>query len=274
MSASGLKHVLKTRTYKERSQPSDRRHLGILEKKKDYRLRAKDYHKKEDALKKLREKAAFKNPDEYYFNMAHTRVEGGVHRKREAEQPTADDLRAFKREDQGYLMVKQTAEAKKIERLRATLHMLDVPMQNRHTVFADDEASALAIEAAGRGSTPAELVGAAPLLRRHVPGPSTSTATAAADAADVEDAGSDASESAPKRGKPAVSRKQHAKLAKARDAQYRELEQRVERHTKMGRALQRIGIEKALLGKGPRKKLAPTADAPQKQFKFRQRRKK
>ena len=37
--------------------------------------RARDFHKKEDAIKKLKEKASFRNPDEYYFKMAHTSTE-------------------------------------------------------------------------------------------------------------------------------------------------------------------------------------------------------
>ena len=67
-----------------------------------------------------------------------------------------------------------------------------------------------------------------------------------------------------------------ARLEKARAQQYSELEQRQERHQKMGKALQRIGIEKALMGKGARKKLRKPKDGQggPKTFKWRQRRKK
>ena len=73
-----------------------------------------------------------------------------------------------------------------------------------------------------------------------------------------------------------MSKKARAKLDRARAAQYEELEQRVARHDKMGRTLQRIGIEKALLGKGPRKKIKSSATngVVGKVFKYRQRRKK
>ena len=77
-----------------------------------------------------------------------------------------------------------------------------------------------------------------------------------------------------------------SKLEKARAAKYDELQQRQERHSKMGRALERIGLEKALMGKGARRKLKPKKQqlgaesgsgggggAPR-QFKFKQRRKK
>ena len=72
---SSLKNIVKVRTYRERDQPAARKHLGLLEKKKDYKLRAKDYHRKEDAIKALKEKASFKNPDEFYFKMTHTKME-------------------------------------------------------------------------------------------------------------------------------------------------------------------------------------------------------
>ena len=73
---SSLKNLVKTRTYRERSQPKARAKLGMLEKHKDYKLRAVDFHRKEDALKKMKEKAALKNPDEFYFNMVRTKQVG------------------------------------------------------------------------------------------------------------------------------------------------------------------------------------------------------
>lgn len=38
----------------ERPQPLKRTHLGLLEKHKDYALRAKDFHSKEDRIVKLK----------------------------------------------------------------------------------------------------------------------------------------------------------------------------------------------------------------------------
>jgi U3 small nucleolar RNA-associated protein 11 len=66
------------RNHKERAQPAGRKHLGLLEKHKDYVLRAKDYHRKEKHLQVLREKAAFRNPDEFYFGMIRSRTKVGV----------------------------------------------------------------------------------------------------------------------------------------------------------------------------------------------------
>ena len=278
---SNLRTLVKTRTYRERSQPKAREHLGLLEKKKDYVLRAKDFHRKEDALQKMREKASFKNPDEYYFKMSHTKMQDGVHRKALKQQPSHDELRGFKKEDASYLMLKQTAEARKIEKLRASLHMLDAPLQNKHTIFATDEESARALDPTGHGTTAAEAAAMPPVKkskkRRHEQEEENEEegfGGGSGDEADDE-VGEAAARPAGKK-KLKLSKQHMLKLEKSKAAKYSELEQRVERHSKMGKALERIGLEKALMGKGPRRKLKPKPGqegAPRK-YKWKQRRNK
>ena len=80
---SSLRNAVKRITHKERAQPQARSHLGILEKKKDYRIRARDFHNKQDRIRSLREKAAQRNPDEFYFGMHRSKVKDGKHRKTE-----------------------------------------------------------------------------------------------------------------------------------------------------------------------------------------------
>ncbi len=70
---SSLRNAVPQKTHKERHQPGKRQKLGLLEKHKDYVQRAKDYNKKQATIKKLEQKAAFRNPDEYYFKMVNTR---------------------------------------------------------------------------------------------------------------------------------------------------------------------------------------------------------
>jgi hypothetical protein len=75
---SSLRNSLHRRNHKERSQLGHRTKLGLLEKHKDYVKRARDYHSKRDRLTRLRQKAADRNKDEFYFSMVRekTRVRG------------------------------------------------------------------------------------------------------------------------------------------------------------------------------------------------------
>jgi transcription initiation factor TFIID subunit TAF12 len=66
---SSLRNSIHRRNHKERSQPAHRTRLGFLEKHKDYVKRARDYHSKQDRLRRLRQKAAERNKDEFYFGM-------------------------------------------------------------------------------------------------------------------------------------------------------------------------------------------------------------
>ncbi|KAJ2377952.1 hypothetical protein IW150_001079, partial [Coemansia sp. RSA 2607] len=69
-----LKKFAPRREHKERGQLASRKKLGHLEKHKDYVLRARDYNDKQKQLKRLRERAAARNPDEFYFNMQRSQM--------------------------------------------------------------------------------------------------------------------------------------------------------------------------------------------------------
>lgn len=155
-----LKDALKRRSHKERSQPGSRRKYGLLEKKKDYILRARDFHKKESAIKVLRRKAEEKNPDEFYFAMEKARTRNGIHEAptAEANAYTQDELRLMKTQDVGYLTVKSQTEKKKMERLKQNLHGLSKDAQNTHTVFVDSESELESFDPSKHFDTPADLL--------------------------------------------------------------------------------------------------------------------
>src|SRR5690242_18802110 len=98
---SSLRNAVKRKTHKERSQPSERKKIGLLEKHKDYVLRAKDYNKKTERIKKLQLKAAFRNPNEFYYKMINTKTENGIHisENNHSKIFSSDMLRLMKNQD-------------------------------------------------------------------------------------------------------------------------------------------------------------------------------
>ncbi|KAG4196584.1 hypothetical protein ERO13_A06G180300v2 [Gossypium hirsutum] len=140
---SSLRNAINGRAHKERAQPSSRKKFGLLEKHKDYVVRAKAFHKKEETLRKLKEKAAFRNPDEFYFQMIKTRTVDGVHKpESQANKYTQEELMLMKTQDIGYILQKLQSERKKIEKLTAVLHSVDNHPSNRHIYYAEDREEA------------------------------------------------------------------------------------------------------------------------------------
>ncbi|KAK9153133.1 hypothetical protein Sjap_000613 [Stephania japonica] len=162
---SSLRNAIHRRAHKERAQPHARKKFGLLEKHKDYVVRAKAFHKKEEALQKLREKAAFRNPDEFYFKMMKTRTIDGVHRpESQARQYSQEELMLMKTQDIGYILQKLQSDKnvfyfnpsykdafklqplspclftifQKITKLNSVLHALDGQLPNKHVYYAED----------------------------------------------------------------------------------------------------------------------------------------
>ncbi|KIJ29335.1 hypothetical protein M422DRAFT_214984 [Sphaerobolus stellatus SS14] len=123
--SSSLRNSLHRRNHKERSQLGHRARLGILEKHKDYVKRARDYHSKQDRIKKLREKASLRNKDEFYFGMVNSKTKGGVHVKDRGNQALPTDfVKILKTQDENYVRSVRQAGRKKIDKLKAQLTAL------------------------------------------------------------------------------------------------------------------------------------------------------
>ncbi|XP_076593720.1 putative U3 small nucleolar RNA-associated protein 11 [Chaetodon auriga] len=162
---SSFRKALKSRqkNHHERSQPGFRKHLGLLEKKKDYKLRADDYHKKQNTLAALRKKALDKNPDEFYYKMISSQLQDGVHvakKGKEEEEVTEEQKKLMRTQDIKYVEMKRVAEAKKIERLKGELHLLDADskQKNKHTFFVDSKKEVKSFDLAKQLRTAPELV--------------------------------------------------------------------------------------------------------------------
>ena len=130
---SPWKNLLPKRKYRERRQLTRRSHLGILEKKQDYRRRVDDFHKKEKTMEKLREKVLNKNPDEFYHGMINAKMINGEHKIKGIK--AADD----NKKNLKLLDITRMIQKKKAEKLQSSLHLLDIEKANTHTFFVQSK---------------------------------------------------------------------------------------------------------------------------------------
>ncbi|KAF7551656.1 hypothetical protein G7046_g7667 [Stylonectria norvegica] len=125
---SSMRNAVQRRPHRERAQPLERRRLGLLEKHKDYLLRAKDFNKKKATLKNLRDKASERNEDEFYFGMLSrkgpgSRIQDGrrwsgkVEGDRGNKTLDLDTVRLLKTQDVGYVRTMRQVVAKEVARL-------------------------------------------------------------------------------------------------------------------------------------------------------------
>ncbi|PYH45649.1 rRNA-processing protein UTP11 [Aspergillus saccharolyticus JOP 1030-1] len=116
--SSTMRNAVQRRNHKERGQLQGREKWGILEKHKDYSLRAKDYNAKKAKLKRLQEKVRDANPDEFHFGMMSSKQ--GKHsttNRASAAGLSHDAIKLLKTQDAGYLRVQGEKIRRQLERL-------------------------------------------------------------------------------------------------------------------------------------------------------------
>lgn len=279
---SSLRNAVKRVTHKERSQPQSRTHLGILEKKKDYGLRARDYHKKQDRLQVLRRKAAMRNPDEFYFGMNRAGVKNGVHRKLEEvrqkemeETIGADAVKIMKGQDLSYVRLQRQKDARKIEKMQASLQFLDnsenFGKKQRHRVFVDSKEEAANFDVVEHFDTVPEL--AARSFNRPRKAMLLKSAYSKENV-DGFDEDQEINVPTAKEVADEVKRTKRSakKIARARAAAYRELEARANRMASMELAEAHLNNEKLLAAKGTKRKIKAAQDGKPAVYKWKRKR--
>lgn len=275
---SSLRNAVKRITHKERSQPRSRQHLGILEKKKDYKKRAEDYHRKEDRIKAMQEKAAMRNPDEFYFGMNTSRVKDGKHVSLSAEEARKlppEMIQLMKDQDLSYIRMQKQKDIKRAERLQASLHMLEATKEEqggskrKHTVFVESQEQANKFDVAKHFDTLPEFADRTfnRLRSKDIEKLAKSTKT------HVDEYGEECQPSEEVLSKQAkLERKIAKKIAKARSSAYGELEARLKRADVMQKAESHLVTEKLVAGKGRKRKIKAAENGQPAQYKWRRQR--
>eukprot|EP01087_Luapelamoeba_hula_P022851 TRINITY_DN8296_c0_g1_i1.p1 TRINITY_DN8296_c0_g1~~TRINITY_DN8296_c0_g1_i1.p1 ORF type:complete len:272 (-),score=71.55 TRINITY_DN8296_c0_g1_i1:16-831(-) len=230
------------RTHKERAQPRERTRFGLLEKHKDYKKRADDWKRKKRRIEQLEEKAAFRNPDEFHLGMINAQTQEGIHAlRREAKPKTPKEMKTLTAQDASYLNAKLQTEKRKLDRLQSSLHGLaDIGKpQNKHTIFVDSPQDVKRFK-------PAEYFNTDPsLVRRAYNRPTLDQL--AEDTLVVGETGAEGR-------KAGVT----ASVRRARESQYRELDQRQARKRKLEKMLEKVETKRKLLDGGKVRKYAAT----------------
>lgn len=288
---SSLRNAVKRITHKERSQPVARQHLGILEKKKDYKVRAQEYHRKQDVLKNLRRKASARNPDEFYFGMHKSQVQDGVHRKLEEAEYKArldeigpDAVKLMKSQDLAYVRMQAQKDLKRMEKMQTSLQYIgDNPItteddanedskhqKRKHTIFVSNREQALNFNVSEHFDTVPELAGRSFNRIRK------STLLKMGNNEDCYYDNDDGQDHVPSekeiKKKQLLAKKQARAVSKARSQAYSELEARAKRLKALKNAESHLITEKIVASKGRKRKVVGAIDGKPAIYKFRRKR--
>ncbi|KAF3032061.1 hypothetical protein E8E12_002632 [Didymella heteroderae] len=148
---SSMRNAVQRRNHKERAQPEERKKWGLLEKRKDYKLRAADHRQKKAKLKILSEKARDRNPDEFSFKMMSSSVDskGRKVADRGNEALSMDVVKLLKTQDAAYIRTMLQQVRRERQKLEERLVLEDQEVRalrdgseertGKHRVFVENE---------------------------------------------------------------------------------------------------------------------------------------
>ena len=153
-----LSKAFKARDHGERGQTSIRKKFGMLEKKRDYILRAKNFKKKRERLRAMRLAVATRNPDEFNTAMINTETdEFGRHMKVIAPKKGPQQKRENEANSR-YLRYKAAVDGGAVKQMKSSLSFMGLPSTNKHTVFVDDLEQVENFDASEYFDTPSDLL--------------------------------------------------------------------------------------------------------------------
>ena len=234
---STLRNAVHRRNHKERAQPVERAKWGLLEKRKDYRLRAADFKAKKAKKTILSRLAAARNPDEFHFGMTSSRTrDGGI---RVAARPDSvaipqDQAALLKTQDAGYLRLQSGTERAGIAALEEKLAFVGAA-EGKHVVFVDGEEEAKAFR-------PEEFFDTHPdLVERRFNRPKMEQ---------LEEGGFGEKEEGGEGTGRREEKRENAKIARRRVQAYKELEARMKREEDIRKLEREQELQRARMGKG------------------------
>ncbi|GAW11414.1 hypothetical protein ANO14919_007590 [Xylariales sp. No.14919] len=149
---SSLRNAVNRRVHRERDQLKDRKNrYSLLEKHKDYRLRAQDHNRKKAQLKSLRKKAEERNEDEFYFGMlsrkgpatalssGSKKWDGTVAGDRGNKSLDTDVVRLLKTQDMGYIRSVRNVAMKEVRKLEERVIALGGDIDNLLNADEDED---------------------------------------------------------------------------------------------------------------------------------------
>ncbi|KAF2107533.1 U3 snoRNP-associated protein-like protein Utp11 [Lophiotrema nucula] len=148
---SSMRNAVQRRNHKERAQPLEREKWGLLEKRKDYKLRAADHKTKVSKLKILKAKAKDRNPDEFSFAMMSSQVDSAGRKvaDRGNKPLSMDVVKLLKTQDAAYIRTMLQMVRKERKELEERILLADEDVKTlgdddegkkgHHTVFVGDK---------------------------------------------------------------------------------------------------------------------------------------
>ena len=222
----------------------------------------------------MQEKAAARNPDEYYVAMASSRLRNGKHRKNykgadDVTHLSADTLKLYGTQDANYIRHKLAVDRAKVERLQSTLHGIhggksaagevDDDDDDDLGLFFDEEPAKE--RSAAQAAPPKHII--------FVDGPVKKAVRERKRKREEEEEGIDGAEEVATERDPAV----EARLQRRLEHAYRELEGRKKRMAELRRTQDAVDLRRNLMQKGPRQKMSGGKDGAPPVYKWKQQRK-